>query len=125
MDLMGKYLSRVKIKGREEELNPISDELLRDVFLETMDRLNESYNEGTLKYIQEHHPGLDDEINKADDRINETWKKCNNGGASIEGFKSTLEIYKTLYLKGIELFNDEVGTEGLNAAEIGLKLFNI
>jgi hypothetical protein len=43
MDLMKKYLSRVKIEDREKELKPISDEILRDIYLEIMDRLNERY----------------------------------------------------------------------------------
>ncbi len=94
MDLMKKYLSRVKIEGREKELKPISDEIFRDIYLEIMDRLNESYNEGTLKYIQEHHPGLDSEIDRADDKINEVWKGCNAGEASIEDFKEALASYE-------------------------------
>jgi hypothetical protein len=113
MDLMKKYLSRVKIEGREKELKPISDETLRDIYLEVMDKLNENYNEGTLKYIQEHHKYLDDEINKADDRINAAWKLCNKGEASIEDFKEALASYETLYLKGIELFKSKAGTGGL------------
>jgi hypothetical protein len=72
-----------------------------------------------LKYIQEHHKYLDDEINKADDRINEIWEQCNNGGESVEGFKIALDSYKTLYLKGIELFKSKAGTGGFNVAGIG------
>ena len=104
MNLMEKYLSRVKTEGREKELEQISDEHLQDVFLETMSKVNKSYIEGSINYIQEHHKDLDEKINKADDRINEVWKECNAGEASIESFKSALASFKNLYLEAIELY---------------------
>ena len=86
----------------------ISDEALQDLFLETMDRINDEYLAGTVKYIQEHHKDLDDEVNKADDRINEVWQKCNNGEASIVDFRNALSSYENLYSKSIELFRNQL-----------------
>ena len=48
MDLMDKYLLRVKPEVREKGLEPISDEDLQDVFLETMSKVNKSYIEGAI-----------------------------------------------------------------------------
>ena len=108
MDLMDKYLSRVKPEVREKGLEPISDEDLQDVFLETMSKVNKSYIEGAIYYIQEHHKDLDAEINKADDRVNEVWKECNAGEASIETFNSALASYESPYLEAIKLYEEQV-----------------
>ncbi|GAX60550.1 methyl-accepting chemotaxis protein [Candidatus Scalindua japonica] len=104
MDLMEKYLSRAKPEGSKKKLEPISDEHLQDVFLETVSKVNKSYIEGTIQYIGEHHPGLDDKINNADDRINNVWKACNEGAASIECFNEALASYESLYLQAINLY---------------------
>ena len=85
----------------------ISDEVLQDLFLETMNKINNEYLTGTVKYIQEHHKDLDDDIDKADNRINEVWKECNKGEANIEDFKTALDSYQTLYLEAIELFESK------------------
>ena len=69
-----------------------------------MSKVNKSYIEGSINYIQEHHKDLDEKINNADDRINEVWKECNDGEASIEGFKEALASYKNLYLQATELY---------------------
>jgi archaellum component FlaC len=108
MDLMDKYLSRVKPEGREKELKPISDENLQDMFLETMNKVNKSYIEGLINYIQEHHKDLDGKINNADDRINGVWKECNEGEASIETFNSALVSYECLYLEAIKRYEEQV-----------------
>lgn len=72
-----------------------------------MSKVNEGYIEGIIKYIQEHHPGLDGEINKADDRILEVWKACNQGEAVIEDFKGALASYANLHLKAIDKFKSK------------------
>ena len=100
---MKKYLSRVKIEDRGKELKPISDENLRDIYLEVMNMINEGYIEGTTKHIQEHNKQLDAEINKADDRVNEVWQECNKGEASLKDFEDALNTYQDLYLKAIDI----------------------
>lgn len=108
MDLMEKYLSRIRPENTKKELKPITDEILRDIYLETISKVNESYIEGTINYIQEHHKCLDVEINKADTRINEVWKECNEGEASIEDFKNALDSYYKLYTEAKELYKEQV-----------------
>lgn len=88
-------------------LKPIPDETLRDIYLETMNKINDSYIEGTIAYIEEHYKELDAEINNADARINEVWKLCNNSEASIGVFKDTLDVYEKLYLEAISLFKSK------------------
>ncbi len=87
--------------------NRISDEILQDLFLETMNRINDKYLAGTINYTNENHKDLDAEINKADDKINEVWKLCNEGAASIEDFRDTLDLYKNLFTEAISLFKSE------------------
>ncbi len=108
MDLMKKYLSRVKPEGREKELKLLSDENLQDVFLETMSLVNESYIEGAIYYIQEHHKDFDAEINKANNRINKVWKDCNEGKASIEDFRGALASYEKLYIEIIKRYKEQI-----------------
>jgi hypothetical protein len=91
------------IKGLQKSIN-ISDEILQDLFLETMNKINNEYLAGTIKYIKERHKDLDSEINKADGRINEVWEKCNNGEANSGQFKVALDSYEKLYLEGIDLY---------------------
>lgn len=117
--IAGKLLNEGRITPCNEILDRISDEVLQDLFLETMNRINDVYTSGTIRYIEEHHKDLNSEIDRADENINEIWRKCNNGGASIESFKGALDSYQTLYLEAIELFKSKAGTEGLNVAEIG------
>jgi len=59
-------------KGEE----PVSDETLQDIYLEAMNKINDSYIEGTLKYIQGHHKELDTKIGEVDKQINEIWESC-------------------------------------------------
>ncbi len=86
----------------------ISDERLQDVYLKTMNKINNEYLAGTNKYIQEHHKDINDEINKSDYRINKVWKECNQGKASIEDFKTALDSYEKLYLEAIKLYREQV-----------------
>ena len=57
----------------------------------------------TIRYIEEHHRELDEKINQVDIRVNEIWKACNEGEASMEDFKFTLASYETLYNQAINL----------------------
>jgi len=88
----------------ENELIPIEDETLRDLFLETMNRINDIYIQGTTAYIEKYHKELEGEINKVDGGINEVWKECNEGKVRIEGFRDALNSYEKLYLEAIKLF---------------------
>lgn len=90
-------------KTSEKILRPIPDETLRDVYLNSMNRIDDVYVEGTILYIEEHHRELDDEINQADIRVNEIWKACNEGEASIEDFKFVLASHEALYKQAINL----------------------
>lgn len=85
----------------------ISDEVLQGLFLETMQTINNFYITGTIKYIEDNHKDLEGDINNADNKINEVWKKGNKGEANIEDFKTALDSYRNLYLKAIELFKSK------------------
>jgi hypothetical protein len=99
-----KLLNEGRITPCDIALEPISDEILQDVYLKTMNKINDSYIEGTIKYIKEQHKALDNEINRADDRVNEVWKECIQGKVSLDDFKAILNLYKELYLQGISLY---------------------
>lgn len=109
---MKKYLSRVRLEGRVKEVEtipaivPASGEELQDLYLETMNEINNSYIEGTIIFIEKNHPELDAKIDEVDARINEIWESCMQGKAGLDDFKAELALYKSLYMQGIELFRD-------------------
>jgi hypothetical protein len=95
-------LTGVLAEGRGKELKPISDETLLGIYDKAMDKINVGYIAGTTPYIQEHNKQLYTEINNADDRVNEVWKRCNKGEASLKEFEAILNTYQALYSKAIE-----------------------
>ena len=109
--IASRLLGEGRITSHETVPEPISNEALQDLFLETMDRINDEYLAGTIKYIQEHHKDIDDEIDKADNRINDVWQKCNNCEAVIEDFKGALDLYANLYLKAIGVYKETILTK--------------
>jgi hypothetical protein len=86
---------------------PISDEVLQDLFLETMQKINNSYVAGTIKYIEDNHKDLDARIDEADDKINEVWQLCIEGKSGLDDFRNALNLYKILYLKAIRLYKSK------------------
>ena len=102
----------------DQGLKPILYETIRGIYLETIDKINDSYIEGAINYIQQHHKDLDAEINKVDDRINEVWKKCNDSKASLEDFKTVMALYEDLYRKAINLYRNQLCDAPSNAEAI-------
>jgi hypothetical protein len=95
------------IKELQKGKELIPDETLSDIYLKTMNEINDQYLEGTIKYIQDHHKELDTKIDEVDKQINEIWKSCLKGEKSIEDFNAALALYKNLYLEGIGLYGSK------------------
>lgn len=93
------------------ELKPIPDKTLQDIYLEVMNKINDSYISGTIKFVEETHPDLDRQIDEVDKQINEIWKSCLKGEQRLNDFRNALDTYKKLYLKGIELFREHLTTK--------------
>ncbi len=102
------------IKELQKGEEPVSDETLQDIYLEVMNRNNDSYISGTIKFVEETHPSLDRQIDEVDRKINEIWRACNEGMASIEDFNAALALYKSLYMQGIELFREYLTAKSSN-----------
>ncbi len=96
-----KGLEGLRKRRQTNAVDPIPDEILRDVYLKVMNRINDVYVEGTIRYIEGHHKELVDKINQVDIQVNEIWKECNEGEASIEDFKFALASYEALYKQAI------------------------
>jgi hypothetical protein len=92
---------------KDKVLKPIQDKTLLDIYHKVMDKINASYITGTTKYIQEHNKQRDNEINNADDRVNEVWQRCNNGEASLNDFEGVLGSYENLYLEAITNYQNQ------------------
>ncbi len=108
MDLMKKYLSRLKLEDRGIELKPISDEPLRDIYLEAMNKISNLYPSGTIKFVEENYPDLDRQIDEVDVRTNEVWQLCIEGKSGLDDFRNALNLYRKLYFKAIELYKSKI-----------------
>ncbi len=106
--IAGRLLDEGKIAANETPLGQIPDDVLQDLFLATMNKINDVYVAGTSKYIQEHCKDLDYEISKADSRINAVWNECNDGKAGLDQFEAVLRSFELLNIKAVEVFNNRV-----------------
>lgn len=93
-------LNRNKIKLKIE--NTTDD--LKDLFMETVQNINKRYISGTIGYIKKYHPDLYNRTHETQDKIDEIWKACPRGEASIEEFQEALNNWYHLNLQGIEIY---------------------
>ncbi len=115
-------LEELKIKKNEaikelqkgEELKPISEEILDDLYMQTMHKINDQYLKGTIRFIEKNYPDLDRQIDEVDKQINEIWKSCLQGRASLNDFEEALNTYQNLYLEAIELYKSKIENERIN-----------
>lgn len=102
------------LTGEKREPKP-QDEPAPDTFAEifekTVDELNRGYIEGTLVYIQKHHPKLNQKINDMEKRLDEIWKAGLQGTAGIEEFQEVLKQWYILHLRGIAIYSKEQGKQ--------------
>ncbi len=80
-----------------------------------MNRINDSYISGTIKFVEKNHPDLDRQIDEVDRKIKRIWDFCLQGKANLNDFKEALALYKSLYMQGIELFREYLTTEDGNS----------
>ena len=98
-----KGLEGLRKRRQTNAVDQVPDEILRDVYLKAMNRINDVYVVGTIRNIEEHHKELGKKINQGDIQVNEIWKACNEGEACIEEFKFALASYEALYKQAINL----------------------
>ncbi len=101
----------IKELRKGEELKPISEEILDDLYMQTMHKINDQYLEGTIRFIEKNYPDLDRQIDEVDKQINEIWKSCLQDEASLNDFKEALNTYQNLYLEAIELYKSKIENE--------------
>ncbi len=99
------------IKELQKGEEPVSDEILSDLYMQAMNKINDQYVEGTIKFIEKNYPELDKQIDEVDKQINEIWESCLKGEQSLDDFRNELDSYKSLYLQGIELFREHLTTK--------------
>jgi hypothetical protein len=75
-----------------------------DTFKEAMNDLEERYLPGALEFIREEFPDLAQEIQEAEDRINQLWLIAQATGGDLEQFRAAVERWKALHLRGIRFY---------------------
>jgi hypothetical protein len=100
--------------SKGEELKPISGEILDDLYIQTMHKINDRYLKGTIMFIEKNYPDLDRQIDEVDKQINEIWKSCLQDEASLNDFEEALNTYQNLYLEAIELYKSKIENERIN-----------
>ncbi len=91
-----------------------SEEILDDLYTQTMHKINDQYIEGTIRFIEKNYPGLDRRIDEVDRKINRIWGSCLQGKVDLNDFKEALALYKSLYMQGIELFREYLTAKSSN-----------
>ena len=71
------------------------------MFKKDLEEVNRQYQPGTIQYIKATHPELWKRIVDAEDKMSEAWLR----GIADE-FQNSLEEWRDLNLKGIEIFRD-------------------
>ncbi len=85
-------------------LKPAPEEILDDLYMQTMHKINDQYLKGTIRFIEKNYPYLDRQIDKVDKQINEIWKSCLQGETGLNDFEEALNTYQNLYLEGIDIY---------------------
>jgi len=103
-------ISRLKVEKvpGQEELPLTGEDPFEDLFKKAVDEISKRYEEGTLEYIRENSRSLYDDIDQAEDRLNEVWKAGLNGSTSLEEFRGILKRWYLLHIKAIETYKEEV-----------------
>lgn len=99
-----------RLAGEKEEAEPPSEpapDSFAEAFEKTVDEINKRYIEGTDDYIRKFHPDLYQEINKAEDKLNEAWRAGLQGKAEIKEFREVLKQWFRLHLGSIEIYSRE------------------
>ena len=96
--------------GEEGEARPPSEpapDPFAEAFEKTVDEINKRYIEGTDDCIRKFHPDLYQQIDDAENRLNEVWKAGLEGKAEIEEFRDVLKQWFRLHLRSIEIYSKE------------------
>lgn len=89
---------------REDRQIGRSDDPFEEMFAGVMERVNIRYVTGTIDFLRKNCPDLYRRINETEDRLNEIWDAGLQGKAGIEEFRSVLDEWYRLHLRGIEIF---------------------
>ena len=76
-----------------------------DTFKEAMNDLEERYLPGALDYIQEDFSDLAQEIQEAEERINQLWLIAQATGGDLEQFRQAVERWKALHFRGVRFYS--------------------
>ncbi len=117
MDLMKKYLSRVKLeepsgnkaKNQNGTQSVISSDILDDMLFTVIRRTKEYSIKIVRDYVRNHHKDVDDGITEISAEVSKVYKACKEGKASLDDFKAVLEPYHNICAKAIELYKNEKG----------------
>jgi hypothetical protein len=75
-----------------------------NTFKAAMNDLEERYLPGALDYIREDFPDLAQEIQEAEEQINQLWLIAQATGGDLEQFRQAVERWKALHLRGIRYY---------------------
>ena len=108
--LIGTLKERLGHSGEETEVGSPTDPFAK-IFNEAADALNSKYIGGTINHIRKHHPSLYGKIKGVEDELNKIWKAGLEGDVNHERFRDILDKWQSLYIKSIEIYQQEVKEE--------------
>ncbi len=93
----------------EEELKPISIDILDDLLFSNIRRTKKDYSKAVMDYARDNHKDVSEGITKISAEVSRIYKLCKEGKASLDDFKAILEPYHNICAKAIELYRNEKG----------------
>ncbi|ODS33553.1 MAG: hypothetical protein SCARUB_01287 [Candidatus Scalindua rubra] len=76
------------------------------IFKSALAKINDVYIEGTIQFISENFPGVDNQIRAMEEKIDKLWDSCLRGTSRLSDFRSAMDQYSKLYLKAIDLYKN-------------------
>lgn len=83
--------------------DPLGDH--QSVFEKADSEIDRAYIPGTLEFIREVFPELAEEIDRAEDQINQLWLKAREEAVDMEAFLGAVDTWRKLHLRGIRFFS--------------------
>ena len=111
MNLMEKYLKKLstaEIKETEKDIllepKPVPVPAMEDyqtLFGKVVDDVSRAYLPGTLEMIQEDFPELAEEMQEAEDQVNDLWLRAKEGAGDMGAFRDAVDRWKSFHLRAI------------------------
>jgi hypothetical protein len=101
--LQAEYERRIQQEEEERLERESAADPFAALFKKALRQLNQRHIDGTLPYIEEHHPALCERMAEAEEQLEEVWKAGLAGKATMQQYRKALSEWFRLQLRAIEV----------------------